>query len=296
MRFVWFLLIFLLFENLNSQEIRFVLNPPDTTYKEILKTTKVTMVNGVKQKEDEISVTTKFDIKRTASGYELKQSPVFMSSKRDGKEFHNPIFMFLANIPTRGEIDRKGNLLHVVGYEHIIPRAETELPREIVEAMMLVANEEAMINKAKAEWNARISEFSGKTVKIGDMFSGQGKFPIPNGENLIFFSVIKIVDTVDFKGKKCVKIGFKNSSVPEELASYMGYSVEEIKEIFDFNANSSLTTAIKMSGDGERIIDPATMLIYNEKTFRKIEMKDEEMGNESKVITTIETKEYTYEY
>ncbi|ROL61644.1 hypothetical protein D9V86_04740 [Bacteroidetes/Chlorobi group bacterium ChocPot_Mid] len=279
-----------------SQEINFKFNPPDTTYKEILRTKKVTIVNGKKQKEDEIKVTTKYDIKKVASGYELKQSPLAISSKRDGKMFHNPIFMFLTNIPTKGEIDKNGNLTHVIGYEHIIPRAQTELPKEVVESMMLVANEEAMINKAKAEWNARISEFSGNTFHLGDMLSAQGKFPLPNGEVLTFFSVIKIADTLEFMGNKCIKITFHNSSSPEELASILGYSQDDLKEVFDVNANSDISTQIKLSGDGYRIIDPETMLIFEEKTFRCVEMKDEQIGNESKIITTLETKEYEYQY
>jgi|GEM_PF-4298044 len=296
MKIAWITFLMFVSNSLFSQEIYFTFNPPDTTYKEILKTRKTTLVNGKKQKEDEISVTTKYDIKKVAGGFELKQSPLAISSKRDGKMFHNPIFMFLTNIPTRGEIDGKGNLKHVVGYEHIIPRAQTELPKEVVEAMMLVANEEAMISKAKADWNARISEFSGNSFHVGDMLSAQGKFSLPNGEVLTFFSVIKIADTVDYMGEKCVKILFRNSSIPEELASFMGYHEEEMKDIFDINANAELTTQIKLSGDGERIINPATMLIYGEKTYRCVEMKDEDMGSESKIITTLESKEYTYIY
>ncbi|MFH1052422.1 MAG: hypothetical protein V1779_16005 [bacterium] len=296
MKLIWIALIFLFTNTVFSQEITFVFNPPDTSYREILKTTKISFVNDEKQKEDEINVKTKIEISKKGHGYELKQSPLFISSKRDGHDFHNPIFMFLTNIPTRGEIDSSGNLTHVIGYEHIIPRAQTELPKEVVEAMMLVANEEAMINKAKAEWNARISEFSGNTFKIGDMLSAQGKFPLPNGEVLTYFSIIQVAEIVDTLGKKCIKIIFKNSSNSEDLASFLGYSVEDVKELFDFNANSGLTTYIKLSGEGERVIDPSTMLIYYERTSRRVEMKDEEMGNESKIIKTLETKEYTYEY
>lgn len=296
MKFIWLAIFFISSFSASSQEINFTFNPPDTTYKEILKTKKVTLVNGKKQKEDEIKVTTKYDIKKVSSGYELKQSPLAISSKRDGKMFHNPIFMFLTNIPTKGEIDKKGNLTHVIGYEHIIPRAQAELPKEVVESMMLVANEEAMINKAKAEWNARISEFSGNSFHLGDMLSAQGKFPLPNGEVLTFFSVIKIADTLEFMGNQCIKITFHNSSNPEELASILGYSPEDLKEVFDVDANSDISTQIKLSGDGYRIIDPKTMLIYEEKTFRCVEMKDELIGNESKIITTFETKEYEYQY
>jgi len=296
MKYLWIALLTVMVNNIYSQEINFVFNPPDTAYKEILKTTKVTYINGEKQKEDEISVTTKYEIIKVGSGYELHQLPVFINSKRDGLDFQNPIFMFLTNIPTKGEIDANGNLKHVIGYEHIIPRAQTELPSEVVESMMLVANEQAMINKAKAEWNARISEFSGNTFQMGDMLSAQGKFPLPNGEILTYFSIIQISNFVDFGGKRCVKIKYKNSSQPEDLAEFMGYSVEEVKEIFDFDANSDLTTYIQMSGEGERIIDPETMLIYYEKSTRKIDMKDQEMGDESKMITTIENKEYKYDY
>ncbi|MFC2129832.1 hypothetical protein ACFLSQ_00200 [Bacteroidota bacterium] len=296
MKILAVLFLFVLSSIVNGQEITFEFNPPDITFNEILKTDKITLVDGIKQKEDEITATMKIVLKKSNTGYRISKTPMMMNSKRDGEVFQNPIFMFLTNIATTGEIDKNGTLINVSGYESLIPRAKKELPAKVADAMMISANEEAMINKAKAEWNARISDFAGQSVQIGNMFSGEGKFPLPNGEKLTFFSVVKVADTVEFEGRKCVKIEFKNSSTPEDLALFMGYSVEETSQIFNFDANHGLRTSIILNGHGERIIDPNTMLIYSEKTFRRVEMKTEEMGDESKTITTLETKEYIYEY
>jgi hypothetical protein len=289
-------LILIISGSLYAQEITFTFNPPDMRYTEIQKTNKITKVNDKTEKEDLIELTTDIYLKKNNNGYTLRQIPIKLNYQRNGEVFQNPIFTFLTNISTTGIIDSMGYLIHVSGYENLIPRAKETLPENIVESLILIANEEAMINKKRAEWNARISEFSGQKVFIGDMFSGEGKFPLPNGEVLTFFSVIKIDDTLEYNNKKCVRIKFKNSSEPEDLASFMGYSLEETSQIFDFNKNDELTTEIKLSGDGERIIDPETMIIQYERTFRKVDMKSEIIGDQSKNTTSMETKEYIYEF
>ena len=165
-----------------------------------------------------------------------------------------------------------------------------------MDQLILVANEESMINKSKAEWNARISDFAGQTVALGEFFSGEGKFPLPNGETVTFFSIVQVADTVTFNGVACVKIRFKNSSNPADLAKFMDKTVDELKDIFDFSANKDVDTKILITGEGYRIIDPKTMLIYYEINNRSIDIIDQEIGDESREVSTIETKEYKYEY
>lgn len=291
--------LFILICNLNivfSQEFSFTFNPPEINYKQILDTKKATIINGVEQKEDEIVIETSIGIKKTDKGYSVSTQPIKMNSKRNGKEFFNPMFFFLTNIPTVGEIDKHGSMTNVSGFETLIPRAKKELPPEVIDQLILVANEESMINKTKAEWNARISDFAGQTVQLGEFFSGEGKFPLPNGETVTFFSAVKVSDTVNVNGIQCVKIRFKNSSNPADLTKFLDKQLDELKTIYDFSANKEVDTKVLITGEGYRIIDPKTMLIYYEINNRSIDIIDSEIGAESREVSTIETKEYRYEY
>jgi hypothetical protein len=279
-----------------SQEFSFTFNPPEISYKQILDSKKAIIINGVEQREDEIIVESLINIKKNEKGYSVQTQPIKMNSKRNGQEFFNPMFFFLTNIPTIGEIDNNGNMINVTGFETLIPRAKKELSPEVMDQLILVANEESMINKTKAEWNARISDFAGETVELGEFFSGEGKFPLPNGETVTFFSIVKVADTVTLNGVDCVKIRFKNSSNPADLAKFMDKTVDELKDIFNFSANKDVDTKILITGEGYRIIDPKTMLIYYEINNRSIDIIDQEIGDESREVSTIETKEYKYEY
>ncbi len=296
-KYLIFAILNLISNLLAAETIDFNFNPPDSiSYIQTLTTTKTTKTNGKITKKDEVQVKTLFTILKKKSGYYLKETPITMNSKRDGKQFINPIFSFLSSISVSGDLDLNGRLINVYGYENIIEKAKKGMSSEVAEALQLVANPDIMVNKTKAEWNARISDFIGQRVIIGDMFSGQGKFPLPNGETLTFFSIVKIVDTLTYSGKKCVKIKFINSSVPDSLADFMGYSKDEIKDVFDNKINSDLSTKIEINGYGERIIEPSTMLIYYEKKVRKIVMFDESGKNGERKIETIENNEYNYKY
>jgi len=294
MRF--FLIILLLSYTLSAQNFTLKFNPPDTTFKEILNIKKTTLINDKENKEDEIIVETQLKIWKYNDGYELFTTPIKMNSKRNGEPFQNPLFNFLTSVPTRAILDNKGNMLTVYGYESLIPRAQKELPKELIDQLILVANEEAMINKTKADWNARVSNFSGQTVKIGDFFTGQGIFPIPNGEKLTFYSAIKIADSVIINNKLYLKIKFKNSSNPKDLIDLLEIDENELNRLYDENANNNISIKIKIYGEGYRIIDPETMLIYYEINNRTTEMYEDIRGNEFIKKTIIESKEYKYEY
>ncbi len=280
-----------------GQTFTFVFNPPNpVSFVERQKIVKIKYENGKKITEDEISLAKAITICKTKRGYSIEEKPISINSKRNGVPFTNPIFMFLSNISTKGTIDSSGRLKSVSGYEGLIRRARRTLPPDVADAMALSVDEDAMIKKAVADWNARVAEFIGQTVKIGDIFTGEGKFPIPNGETLTFFSAVKIADTTRRDGILCVKLKFKNSSVPDSLAAFIGASPSELSKYFDLNANKNLSEPISLDGEGERLVDPKTSLIYYEKSKRTINMASEIMGDEEKKIKTVEIKEFTYEY
>lgn len=292
-----FTILILISKVLVAETIDFNFNPPDSiSFIQTLTNTKTIKTNDKISKIDEVQVKTLITILKNQSGYYLRETPITLNSKRDGKQFINPIFSFLSGFSITGDLDLNGRLINVYGYENIIEKARKSLSSEVVESLQLVANPETMVNKTKAEWNARISDFIGQRVIVGDMFSGEGKFPLPNGETLTFFSLVKVLDTLTYDGKKCVKIEFKNSSIPDSLAAFMGYSKNEIKKVFNGNINSNVSTKIEINGYGERIIDPATMLIYHEKKTRDIIMFDENADNGKRKIETIEKNIYNYKY
>ncbi len=280
-----------------AEEFTFNYNPPDgLTYDLTEKTTKIKYVNGKKERTDKIELTTRVEIHKDGNGYVIEKNPVKLNSKRDGETFVNTLYAFLNQIPTRSLINSNGALTEVYGYENIVAKAKKKMPQRAVDAIRFTANPEAMSKKTKAEWNAKIAAFAGQTVKIGDAFTGSGIFPIPNGERLTFFSVVKIADTVRKNGEKLVKITYKNSSNPDSIAAFMNSTVEDIKSMFNFDANDDLTTNISLDGGGERLIDPDTMLIYSEKSERVVEIESEVIGEKSKTNKTVERKEYIYDY
>lgn len=296
MKFIFIILFSVLCYSLNSQTFTLTFNPPDTTFKEILNIKKTTLTNDKQEKEDEIIIESQLKIWKYNDGYELFITPIKMNSKRNGEPFQNPLFNFLTSIPIRAILDSQGNMITVFGYESLIPRAQKELPPELIDQLILVANEEAMINKSKADWNARISNFAGQNVKIGDYFTGQGIFPIPNGDKLTFFSAIKIADTVIINDRLYLKIKFKNSSNPNDLIDFLNISQNKLKELFDDEANKDISVKIKIYGEGYRIIDPKTMLIYYEINNRTTEIYENVIGDEYTKKTIIESKEYNYKY
>ncbi len=269
--------------------------PTGTTCIETLQTTKVAKLSTGQTRTDVGRVKGKSVYSKTPRGYRLAQTALEVSATRDGRPMPDPVTEALKGLTVTYDIDARGQLTAIHGLDKVIARVEKSVGPQAAQAMAGLLNEEALTNKERSEWEGRIGSFAGERAVIGDVWIGTDEFPLPNGETVTFYLVTKLVGRVKSAGHDCVKMRFSYNSDAAALAKLAGKTAREIAAAAGRPELPATATEMLIVGSGERVIDPATMLIYAETTERTITMPIQSPQGE--VTATIREKRvYSFQY
>ena len=279
-----------------AQEVHFRFNPPEDfpTYVSTYKNTQITVMGALGRRTRVSEAKTKVTIDNTPGGYSVTFIPISFTITQDGKPREDPILSFLQNITVTYELDVEGQLVKIRGFEGTIEKLKASLPGELPPTVAALLSEETIINRAAQDWDARIGSYVGVDAEIGDVWAGVEETPLPMGGTVAFYSVTKLVEQVKFDDVDCVRLEFSFNTDGEGLKDFMGDMWEDLAEMADMKAAPSLSNA-KIAGKGERIIDPATMLIYSETVERTTKMMMAVPGQGEVEMTSVDKREYGYE-
>ena len=279
-----------------AQEIHFRFNPPDDfpAYVSTYKNTQISVMGGLGKRTRVSEAKTKITIDKTPGGYSVTFMPISFTMAQDGKRREDPILSFLQNITVTYELDVDGQLVKIRGFEGKIEKLKASLPAALPPTVAALLSEETIVNRAAQEWDARIGSYVGVDAEIGDVWAGVEETPLPMGGTMAFYSVTKFAEQVKFDDVDCVRLEFSFNSDAEELKNFMGDMWEDLAEMADMEAVPSVSNT-KIAGKGERIIDPATMLIYSETVERTTKMTMAVPGQGEVEVTSVDKREYDYE-
>jgi hypothetical protein len=142
----------------------------------------------------------------------------------------------------------------------------------------------------------RIGLFVGRAAKIGDVWTSTEEFTLPTGEAIVSYTATKFVEKVKCETHDCVRIQFSYTSDADALGDIAEKVVNDAADaggVPQLKAEMSGTT---ITGEGERIIDPATMLIYHETISRTMKMQMDIPGKGKIMVTGQETRETDFDY
>jgi len=247
---------------------------------------------------DESVLSTKISITKTQSGWDALAESKVLSIKRNGEVIDNPIASLLASTVIAYKLDANGKILNIGGYEALIEAVSKQLPPEVYKQLTPILNIEAMKAKDIAEWNGRISEFVGAEVKVGDSFVANTPYQLPNGSAISYVVRTRIAAIVPCGKKKCVRIEQTYDTQADNLAKLSGEVVSNISqtitpELQKSNADNNTAT---IQGTITRVIDPKTMLIYEESANRTIVMRMDISGKGLVPVKTKESRKYEFIY
>jgi hypothetical protein len=250
-----------------------------------------------KQLDESVS-TTKITIIKTKSGWDVLAEPRSISMKRNGEEINNPIVSFLSSAVITYKLDSDGNILDVDGYEPFIEGISKQVTPEVFKQLKPILNIEAMKSKEIAEWNGRIGDYVGAEAQIGDSFVADVPYQIPNGATINYSVQTKIAALVPCGDNKCVRIEQVYDSQADNLAKMTGEVVSNVTEaaVPEIIKPSSESNTAIIKGNVTRVIDPKTMLVYEEESKRTIAMEIDIPGAGLVPVKTSETRKYEFEY
>ncbi len=292
------------------KEIRFSFSPKDgTTYIQKLITLREKQIGSAGTQTEESVSTTKISIKKTKEGWDVIAKPESAIMKKNGQIINNPIVNLLTKITLIFKLDQQGAIKDVVGFETLTKMINSQFPPPVVKKLETLLNSEILKQKEIAEWNGRVGDYLGKTISIDDIWENEIPYTLPNGVNLVYKVKTHFKSLKPCGKTNCVLIEQVYDSTIEGMDSLANDLLKPIVEKVKKGSNESKPEVIQnkskpavsqnhssMKGKAIRLIDPTTMLIYQEKIERTIQMEMEIKGLGRVPTKVIETRVFEFDY
>ncbi len=280
-----------------DQKITFCFRPPDgTVLVETVSTTKVVDM-GASTKQTQTSETKgKVTFRRMGNGYTVSATLTSMKVTRGGKPITDPMLSGLLGRTVAYDVSDDGELQRVRGIAEVLKAIRKHLPPATPRTVRDMLSEDARIQRETTEWNGRIGGFAGASVTLGETWMTTDEYPLPSGESLTFYTATTFAASQKRAGHDCVRITFRYDTDATALAKLLGKTAEELQSLGMLPGKPPKVAGAQLTGSGYRIIDPKTMLLYDEVIRRSVVMPMDIPGKGRVTITSDETREYTREY
>lgn len=280
-----------------AQETAFRFNPPDgTTYTETFTRTRVKTMGPSGSQTEVGKRQARMEITKTADGYTLVATPLSAQATRNGQVVEHPMEKLLLETIITYELTAEGRLRAVRGFEQFLERLKSHLPPEVAQSVSSLMNEETIRKLQEAEWNGRIGKFIGQPATVGQTWSSVEEFELPQMGTILYDTRTSITEALKCGAADCVRMKFSYANNPESVKEFLNNMMSQLGQAAGRPEAIPMITSVDIAGGGERVIDPATMLIYSERTNRTISMTLD-VPNQGPVTTTMqEDKVYEYNY
>ena len=214
----------------------------------------------------------KFFADKLQDEYRIKATTTETRIERDGQAILSPMLTANIGVELIYEFDSDGKLTTIRGYEGILEQLKKMLPAPFVAQMTPLFNSEGLRKRDIATWNARGGHLLGKEVKIGDVETKTEPFALPTGGTVqtnvetTFAGWVDCGPGPEGVAGRCVRIEYK-------------YSTDE-------------GAKAKLTGEGEKIIDPATLRVYSESSVKRLSGELEVPNKGKQQVSLVETQEY----
>lgn len=232
--------------------------------------------------------------RKSGNGYLLTGTLTDAAVTVDGKDVMDDFAQAFQGITITYELANDGKLKAVRGYgavvDKVVAAMSKDAPPEMKRLVTNLLSEEALITRARTEWDGRISGFAGSSAKVGDVYTSTDQIVLPNGDAVTFHTTTTIAGRAPCGNVQCVRITFKYDSDPAAMKK----TLEAVTGTLP--GEQLVTDGITITGSGERLIDPATMNIYSETNERTMRMTVTVSDGTKMLTERTEKKDYAFEY
>lgn len=244
-----------------AETVTFRFAPPDgTTGVETVILTRTREAGATIQRTDVQKGQARVRFDKAPDGWIMTGTPISMSVETDGKPVASPILAALQGVVATYRLDSRGNLVSIQGYEGLAEKASQGLPPEEARALAQALAPESILAREKVEWSSRIGQYTGRTFELGSAWTTEAPLALPSGGEVQVRTRVELAErTPCGVDRSCVRLRFRYDS-----------------------------DAAAISGTGERVVDPSTLLTYFERTERVIPVQDG--------LVLRERREQTFDY
>ena len=280
-----------------SETVEFRFAPPDgVRFVQTLVTIRMRMIENIGFQHDRSESKTLVSIRRSETGYVVEATLTSIEMTRDGKPASDPIVGLLKDSKITYHVGNDGHVKNVEGFAELSAKLHASYSPDVAKALAPILNEQTMIAREISEWNGRIGDYAGTTATIGSTIDGTAPFTLPNGESMVFHTRTWFAGREPCRSRPCVRVHQQFDTDPDALEDQFsdvrtGPRSKMLREPLTLAA-----THPRVSGAANRLIDPNTMLIYEEDQERAIRMRIEVPGRGPVNAIVSEDRYYRFDY
>ena len=277
---------------LRGQEVTFYFTPPDGFSETVKVRQRRHITTGNKVREEINEMRFRWTVNRKESGYRVERHIISNWITHNGQIIASPMIEAMEGVTLRYNIDDRGRISDIEGYDRIFDNLKSSLPPQFMQNIGNLFSSKSLRKKNFSEWNHRIGKFSGRTVHIGEVWISREQMLIPGGRHIFAYTASVSSGWQKCSTGNCLKILFFYDSDPVKLHQRIsGISTIDPSQ---FVTPTTDTPIASLSGEGERLVNPTTLLAALEKSTRVLESHSSR-GNDKAATSfrIIESTEYT---
>lgn len=238
-------------------EFKFQFNPPNgLKFIETTKTTDSVEAEMMNQQlhEEEIKIQT--EIYKSSSGYQINYSILKYLVNDVEDQAGGEALSALEGVKFTTFLDSNGFITGFNGLEDFDKKLKT-IPARHYRKYKEYFAKDTMAGRFKDGWKASVENFIGKSFQLGEVWETSAKIPLPNGEISDVATKIKFKEETVVGSIPCILVqveyDLNSSNLKKFLSEMIVKGVPQLKT----------EPEVDISGKGESIIDPKTLLGYS---------------------------------
>lgn len=269
----------------------FRFNPPDgITRTETMKTTQVLDLGGGRTTTRNTVTKSRVAVRNAKSGHTV--AATLLSGKTvSGRTRQDDISLeALQGLTITYTIDAAGRMVGASGLDAVVNRFRRMFPPEVLANMPELTDTKWVLAAEQAEWNRSVVNYKGRPAILGTAWLATEEYALQN-ETLTFYAAMKVVGEKTIAGRKCLQVRYQYSQDPSKLAGFLGEAAKVL-----LPGKTPFVSDSTISGGGERLVDPLTLLPYGGTLKRTINTVMTVPGQGNVPVIIHQTKTYTEAY
>ena len=263
-----------------GQSITFHFNPPDDSQVERTVVRIIERdVDGKSAHRDEAESVTLGRFHKTVNGWSFERRATRFEFRHDGEVVVNPLAELEARAELQYHLEPDGHVHDIKGFGGMDDRLQKTYAPDVAirfAPAMKFMGEETLVAQERDDWNACYADLSGKTVKLGSEESSEMQYPLPTGLQLSYEARTRFRAMEPCPAGTCVRIDISYTSGRGKTG-----------------ADSS---GDHLTGSASRLVDPATMRVFEEHFERNVVAVVQAAGKPSQTVKRREEIRYTWRY
>lgn len=206
-------------------------------------------------------------LKKEYGGFSVNYTPVKVKFEKDRKNISKKLSNVMGSIEIILKLKPDGLLNEINGFEKFDEIINEELPFWQRNSIIKIINGKALQEWERDNWENRIRDINGQTFKVNDIYTYADDYylfvPEENKDiKFKYYKTIHVSEWVKVNEINCLKLNFYYNTDPDKIASQLNVKKEKLFSN-GMTSKIKIEPAISLSGTGEMVIDPATLIMYN---------------------------------